>query len=359
MLFVFYLIIIIFLLFFRKKQKYSWLIAAFTIVVLSITSIDYADLTNYEPLFNYYNSGSFNDIFSVNNSVWALLCKFFYSIGLNYRGMVICLLFINYYLLHKAAKNLNCNENRFFGLFLIFPSLIQLVQLKFFTAFVIIALAYSILLLNKKKSIFIYTIMVLFASLIHSSVIVFLIFLFIKKKKINKNIIFIASIVLVIIFSLNLNFITNISKNIISEQQYERYVTDTITPSSFLWIVLIFFCWFICYCFSLLITKYSKLDKNDMQQLINNKNVISINLLLLTIPLLLLDRNMHRFLEMGYVILFFMVTSSFRDLKENKSYLPLILVLCVFLIIVMSIYTPYNTVLNPLFSFQKIVDIWR
>ena len=146
MLLSLYIIIILYLLLFRKKNNNAWVFAACMIAILSITTNDYADLVNYDPLFNYYNTSSFNFSFTMNNSIWALLCRLFYNIGFNYRGMVICLIFINYFILHFAAKNLKCDENKFFALFLIFPSIIQLVQLKFFTAFVIVTLAYSILL---------------------------------------------------------------------------------------------------------------------------------------------------------------------------------------------------------------------
>ena len=355
MLLILYIFVIVFLLIFRKKTKNSWLIAASIIVLLSITTSNYADLTNYEPLFNYYNMDGVIISSSTNNFIWALLCKLFYSIGFNYRGMVVCLILINYFILHKAALNMKCNENKFFGLFLIFPSVIQLVQLKFFTAFVIVVLAYSIFILEKKGSFITYILMVLFASLIHSSSMLFLILCLSKKDKLNKNVIFIISFILAIILSFNINFISEFSKAFISMNQYERYIVNTITPSSFLWILLIFISWLICYVFATIVNHY--INKNcNYENLIFKREIISIILLLLTLPLLLLDRNMHRFLEIGFIILYFMISS--QKIKYKNS-LDLILCLCICLIGVMFIYTPYSTVLNPLFSYETIVNIWR
>lgn len=359
MLIIFYIIAIFYLLLVRKRQKYSWIIAACIMVLLSITTHNYADLNNYMPLFNYYNSGDFNFSFSVTNFIWALLCKIFYYFGFNYRGMVVGLIFLNYFILHKACQNMQCNENKFFGLFLIFPSIIQLVQLKFFTATTIVVLAYSILLSDKKRATFIFIIMVIFASLIHDTTIVFLFLLFTKKDNLNKSIIFILAFILSIFLSINLNWITNLSKYFISAQQYERYVIDTITPSSLTWIITIFFCWMICYIFGLLIIKYAKKDSNVEYNSIFEKNIISIILLLLTIPFLLIDRNMHRFIEVGFIILYFMFGVTYKNINFNKDKLILLFCLIVSLTFVMIVYTPYESVLQPLFSYENFVNIRR
>ena len=359
MLLVPYIIIIIYLLLFRKRQKKAWIIATCAMILLSITTTIYADLNNYTPLFDYYNSINYRFSFSDTNFIWVLLCKLFYYLGFNYRGMVVGLLFFNYYILHKACQNMQCDENKFFGLFLIFPSIIQLVQLKFFTATTIVVLAYSILLSGKKRSTIMFIVMIIIASLIHNSTIIFLFLLFTKKSNLNKNIIFVASIILAVFLSVNLNRITYLARFFISIQQYDRYVIDTITPSSFLWILLIFISWLISYIFGLLIIGYVKKDNYIEYNSNFEKNIISIILLLMTIPFLLIDRNMHRFLEVGFIILYFMLGAIFKNLKYTKNKLMLLFCLCISLTFVMIVYTPGENVLQPLFSYQSIVNIRR
>lgn len=357
MLTVIYIIVIVYLLLFRNKQRYAWIIAASAIAILSITSTDYADLSNYSPLFDYYNSKVYTFSFSVNNWAWAILCKLFYTLGFNYRGMIICIVFINYFILHKAIQNIRGDENKFFALFLIFPSLIQLIQLKFFTAYVIVVYAYSILVLQKRNSTILFILSVFFASFIHSSAIVFLILLLIKNEKLNKNLIFVTSIILAIFIIFNMDFIINIAGRLISEQQYERYIVKSSTPSSYKWVLGICITWGICYIFALFVNKGSMQhkDKNNVLE----KGVIAINILVLTLPLLLLDRNMHRFLEMGFAILYCMIASVFSEKKIKKNNITFIFLLCVSLAIIMYIYTPYKTVLKPLFSYDKIINIRR
>lgn len=360
MILILYLIIIIYLLLFRRKEKRAWIIAAGAIAILSITTKDYADLQNYDPLFEYINSNNFNISLSVSNVLWALLCKMFYGLGFNYRGMVIGLIFIDYYILHRTALNMKCNENRFFGLFLIFPAIIQLVQLKFFTAYVIVAFAYSILMMPKKRSIPIFILLIVIASLIHSSATLFIILILAKKEKINKKNIFIISVIIMIAIIINMNFISNVSKFIISDKQYERYVNNTITPSSFVWMLMIFLSWLICYLFAITIGKKIKSNvENDYKSAIIQKGIIAINILITTLPLLLLDRNMHRFLEIGFAILYFMVSSLYKEEKVNKRNISLLLILSICIAIVMIIYTPYESVLKPLFSYEGIIKLRR
>lgn len=358
MLLVLYIVTILFLLFVKKTNKNTWVIAALLISLLSITSNFYADLDNYVPLFNYYNSKEFVLSFPNTNFIWVLLCKLFYMLGFNYRGMIIGIVFFNYYLLHRAAKNLQCNENIFFGLFLIFPSIIQLINLKFSLAFSLIVFAYSILCVEKKYSTICFFILTIIASLIHNSAFVFLLLIFAKKKKINMGRLFVIALIITVFIIFNLNTITHFVQHFISNQQYERYFTDTITPSSNIWILLIFLCWLISYIFGFLAINYINKDKENKYNNIFRKCIVVINIMVLTLPLLLLDRNMHRFIEIGFVMVFFMMSMILKG-KFTKNKMMLLFCMIISLITVMAIYTPYDSVLDPIFTYDEIVDIRR
>ena len=357
-----YLIIIIYILFIKKNQRFTWLLVAMCIAMLSITSSFYPDLDNYVPLFDYFNQSDVTITLSTTNYLWALLCKIFYFLGFNYRGMVICLIFVDYYILHIAAKNLNCDERIFFGLFLIFPALIQLIQFKFFTSTSIVILAYSVLIKNKKHSILFFILLMCVAMLIHNSTVVFLIFLLLKfkNKKVSTKLILVITIFMSLIFSLNIGIVDDISRLLISEKQIDRYITNTISPSSVLWIIIIYTCWLLCYIISFYILKHSKKDNVEINQILT-QDIIAINLLLLTIPLLLLDRNMHRFIEIGYVIMFFSVSIVMNKIEKrnNKDKLMLLFMICAILIFNTIIYTPFKSVIIPIFSYDGIVNIWR
>jgi len=358
MLIILYLLVSIYILFIKKNSKFTWLLVAGIIAFLSITTNFYADLDNYGPLFDYYNSGYVDINFSTTNFIWALLCKLFYMFGFNYRGMVIGLIFINYYIMHMAAKKLNCNENIFFGLFMIFPAIIQLVQLKFFTATALVIYAYSFLFEDNKLSIVKFLLLLGIAASIHSSNIIFLFLIFARKNKFNNKAFFSLVIILfTLIITLNLNSIINISQYFVSRQQYSRYFVNTITPSSNLWIILIFLSWLGCYLVSLFISK-SQVFEEETNKFFS-KHIISITLLLMTIPLLFIDRNMHRFLEVGYMILFIMSGFWLKDRKMNKNRIIIMVLLIFVLFFNAYVYTPYESTIKPIFSYDGFVNIRR
>lgn len=354
-----YVLICIYLLYFRKKNKNAWLIVALTIIFLSITSKTYADLPNYQPLFDYYNLNNVNITISTTNFLWAYLCKFFGFLGFNYRGMVVILIFINYYIIHLGLKNFMADENKFFGLFMIFPAIIQLIQLKFFTAFSIVFLAYSLYIKNGKYSSIKFILLTIFASLIHSSASVFLILIFCNNKKLNNNLLLIITIFFSILFNCNLSIITGLAKKYLSERHFNRYFVNSITPSSIIWILAIFSLWLVC----LLILKLiiSKVDKKENSKCyeILEKNDKSITLFLLTIPLLFIDRNMHRFLEMGFCILMLSISLCIRRDNMTKNNVMFLFCISLVLIIAMFIYTPYSSVLQPVFSYDGFISIFK
>lgn len=353
MLFLIYIFLIVFI-YFKKNDKRSWILVAAILTILSITSFTYADLDNYNNLFNYYSLSSTKITYSTTNVLWALLCKMFYLFGFNYRGMVVGLIWLNTYMMHKSLKNFSCNENIVFSCFMIFPAIIQLVQIKFFTATTIILFGYSFLVRNKRKSLAIYIICLIAAFFIHNSSVLFIIFILLNKQKINiKNILF-FSLLMTLIFSFNINRISNIARLFISEQQFNRYFVQTITPSSFKWILMIFVVWFLCY-----IIAYVTKKINVGFNIILEKNLSSIALLLITVPLLLIDRNMHRFIEFGYMLMFISLASvtNLKEKTKNNFYIKVITLIV--LLISMTIYTPYNSVLKPLFKYDKIVSIRR
>lgn len=357
MLIIPYIFLCIYLLFFRKKDKLAWLLVALIICFLSVTSTSYADIINYEPLFNYYNLANISSNPSITNITWFILCKLFYTIGFNYRGMILCLILIDYFFLHLGLKNLKVNENVFFGLFMIFPAIIQLVQIKFFTAFSIVFFAYTILIKNKKYSTIIFILLVLLATTIHSSVLIFLILIFSKNEKVNNKVLLIVTIAMSIFISLNLGFVTNISKYFISERQYNRYILNTSSPSTPKWIFTILLVWVACLILSKLIVKKGDIKDEKLSLLMKNESAITI--FLLTIPLLFIDSNMHRFIEMAYCILMTSISTIFYNKKYTKNKLMYIFIcICVFAIATL-IYTPYATALHPIFSYNGFTNIFR
>ena len=70
---------------------------------------------------------------------------------------------------------------------------------------------------------------------------------------------------------------------------------------------------------------------------------------------------MHRFIEIGYVIMFFSVSIVMNKIEKrnNKDKLMLLFMICAILIFNTIIYTPFKSVIIPIFSYDGIVNIWR
>lgn len=364
MLIVPYAIFIFYILFIKKTKKLTWAFAASLMVFLSITSTTYADLDNYVPLFDYINYVDLPIAMQTTGVIWACLNKMFYILGFNYRGMVAILLFVDYYLMHNAVRRLNGNENLYFGLFLIFPAVIQLVQFKFFTAFCVVFIGYSVLVTSEKFPRVKYLIFIMIAVLIHTSCVMFLLLLLIKMKHYDRKLFVLITAGMTLFMVILLNPIVSIISRYLNPRLSARYLTDSITPSSLTWIVLIIFVWLMSFIISSYLlskkTITSVIEKYDDGNIrVANYCGMAIEVLLLTLPFLLLDRNYHRFLEMGYSILFVIAGKYIKPPRYSRDKIIFILVFILLLLMVAYIYCPYETVLKPIFSFDGFIKLRR
>lgn len=364
MLIVPYVIVIFYILFFKRTEKSTWVLAASLMAFLSATSTSYADLINYVPLFEYVNYVELPVAAQTTGVIWACLNKLFYFLGFNYRGMVVVMLFLDYYLMHNAVRRLGGNENLYFGLFLIFPSIIQLVQFKFFTAFCVVFVGYSILVTSEKLSRVKYLGFIAIAFLIHTSCVMFLLLLLVKMKHYDRKRFVLITAGLTLFMVIFLNPIVSIVSRYLNPRLSARYLTDSITPSSLTWIVLIFIVWLVSYILSSYLLSNrafegTTITSDDSSFYVANYNGMAIEILLLTLPFLLLDSNYHRFLEMGYSILFVVAGMYITPPRYSRNKMIFILVLMVLLVIISYIYCPYETVLKPVFMFDGFVNVRR
>lgn len=362
MLIILYIILILYILFIKKNEKLTWLLAATMMAFLSITSETYADLNNYIPLYKFVNTVDISIGMKSTGIGWLLLNRFFNFLGFNYRGFVFVMLYVNYYLMHFSVKKLRANENMYFGLFLLFPSLIQLVQFKFFTAFCIVFLGFSFLVTSEKFPRIKYIISIIIASFIHTSSLMFILLILIKLKRYNRKVFAYISLILTIFIVLFLNAIVAFISRYLNANLTNRYFTDSITRSSTSWIIAIVLVWL----FLFLVSQYIMSKREFRTQLnvskegmfsIANYCTMTIEVLLMTLPFLLLDRNFHRFLEFGYSSLYLILGIYVIPPKYSKSKILLTLVVIVSLIIITLVYTPFDSVLKPLFSFDGLVNL--
>ncbi len=345
----------------QKKNKYYWIWCSLLLALIVNTTDEYADFLNYDSYFIKVGGYNYSIEYDGMPFGWYYLCRLFYNLGFSYRGMVIIIIFISCYLLHKFITYFDCKENFFWASFLIFPALIQCVQLRFFlgTSIVMFFLKY---LLTDKTNWLMYIAGTILASTIHASCMIFLIFLVLRIFKnitIKKSLIYCLSAFIVILLSINL--LPIIIKPLIPSVKFERYFTNSISKTSMSWFIQICFVWIMMCCYAIWFRSninYHLCDKKNLEYLANKLYMIPF-LLIVVLPFMKFDRNFHRFLEVGYYCVFILYCLYTKYRKGDKfNYFCIMGLLIISLILCAYIYYPYDAVIKPLLSFNQFNSIF-
>ena len=345
---------------FANQKKHFWLWCTILLIIMINTSINFADYDAYNKYYLLVGSGSIEPGYHGIPIIWYYLCLLFNKLNLSYNGMMAIILLISMFLINYRIKDLNINKNVFWSLFIIFPGLIQCIQLRFFLGTSIVLFGLIPLLNEKKYSLIKYVLCVIIAYYTHASCAIFTLFAFVPlfKRIGTKGTLFISLISVFLIY-FGLQYIPDVISPFIPSIKFERYFVSGISETNLSWFIQIALVWLVMFLTQKAIlsnvTKYFNEYINENDKNINSYNNIgkATILLIITIPFLMFDRNFHRFLEIGYVIMYILVSfylMKFIKKRENKFSIVLlsILILCV----VTYIYTPYETVLKPLFTFS-------
>lgn len=347
-----------------KRRKVYWVFVAAILSLISISTKTYTDIDIYTNIFDWTNAGTTN----FDNIGWALLCRIFYYLGFNYRGMIPFVISFSVWLISRACKRIDIQEEKILSLMLLFPGMMNIIQLKYFLAMSIII--YSITYLQKpdgRSYVFKYVLGIVVATLIHSASIFCIIFLLaIAFEKINtsKTIYYMLASLIVIIVSLK--FIPIIASKFLRAEVVSRYFTGAVEISSLNWIVEISISWGLMILVAWLNIKASGIAiKNPIKfksegQLFVSRSFTIICLVGVALPLLLYDQNFHRFVEIeyliGYMIVMYCEDNGNFGNRISKS------ILAVLLFVSIAYSMRYFVTLDrifPLFSWDGIVSLRR
>jgi hypothetical protein len=200
LLVVFYLVLAIYEHKSKKIKRTRFIAALIFIFFFGFRGYIGTDWYNYEI---YYNNISFRELSFVDKEIgYALLVKLFNLIGVNYLTFVLFLTIIQVYLWDKFISKYAISISLSYILIIaLFPILIDLQRN--FTSILIVINALPLLQKNKKKN---YLLMVLIGMLFHISAAVFIIFIFLKDKIINKKTLVLLLIIGIIVYTSQVNF---------------------------------------------------------------------------------------------------------------------------------------------------------
>lgn len=342
----------------KKRGKYYWLLCALLLCFIVNSSKNFADFDGYQVYYSAVVQGDNYVVQALGLPLgWFILCKAFAIIGLSLCGLYDAVIVFSFFLLHRFVLKTACNENIFFAMFLVFPALVQCVQIRYFLATSIVVYSFGFMFKEQNHNWMKYLIGVGIAFMIHNSCIIFayLVLIFAYENLTIKKSIVITVIGIALLYS-SLSYIPKIATIILPDIKYQRYFVSGISNSSTAWIIKILCVW-ILNMFLLLLMKYSSrqmfietsyVSVERPKFLIYNRIFATVSLLGVTIPLLFIDSNFHRFLEVGYIIGYVWL-SRYLSLSSNDKYSKIIIVVLYMAVLGICIYfyIPYRTIIYP------------
>ena len=375
MLYILYATTIIYCLVRGKNNKYLWVWIALLQCVLSVTSKSYADLEGYTQIFNLANSGI--SLFLIKDwpIMWLGICKMLGLCGFNYRGMVLIILVISTFLFHQYAKEFVKNKNTFWAMFLLFPALVNIVQLRFYlgTAIAVQSLRYLSTKQERKLWVIRYFAVIFLATMIHSSCIVFGLFILTKLMEDKSNIKIVFSSVLgVVAFSLLTQYIPKIAALFIDSVRMNRYFYAGSSAMTLLGQIKVSILWvmgIVTMSYCIYSSKKYFEFYNTYNELYDKRSLFIMCMCGICIPLMAFDANFFRILEFGYLITYVSVSNylsnSFERIEEKGLLIlpkksAIVFIGCiVILLFATSTYAPKDSVIEPLFRYDGIVKILK
>lgn len=218
-----YILLILNGVFFKNKIKIYDIFIILFLCLITFFSNDVADFENYEKAYTYISNGNiYNDL----GIGWYYLCKFGSFFNLTYIEFKIIIIFFSCILIRKTV-NYFIDDYRYstliWSLYLIYPSILDCVQVRYFLAEAIVIFSIRYLILSNIKNNIKYICLILIAFTIHSSSIFYIILLFIqlfgKKQKLLNYFIYINIFIIILMKQ----YIIRFASLFINVNRIERY----------------------------------------------------------------------------------------------------------------------------------------
>ena len=354
-----YFITVLFLILniYYKKSKILLLLDFILLMILLGFSYGPYDTMIFIDRFeNYKHYTDFTEI------LFNFIVQFGHGLNLNYRGFMLMTSLVELLLLFKFIKKNTKNPCYVIGLFIIYPMIIMFEQLRFFMAFIIVLLGAIDGIINKEKYYKIRAVIfICIASLIHSSCILYLIFLLCDIMSTKK--IAIISLILCIMLS-SLSFITpvmNFMSNFVGEEKISIISSEVDRLDGNYGRSFGTFCMIITFYLQYLFMKKDKFFWNNMidgkdKDFINR--ILKINILcLVCIPLtIFVSPAFYRIPQsamiLNYVVFSKYITSYGLKMRKNEFVFIFLNLFCAILLLVLLVHTKEaaNLIITPFFE---------
>ncbi|MBD5430748.1 MAG: EpsG family protein [Lactobacillus sp.] len=270
---------------------------------LTFVSTDVPDFANYQYVYQHINP---NQLFGMGKG-WYMLNDWGRNKGWDYPQFKTFLVFISLLLIFIAVRYfLGKNYNLIWGLYLFYPALLDIIQVRFFVTLGIFIFALIFLFQRKWWSIIIYVLLITLAVPIHSSAAFYYLFVFVpfieKRQKVFSVGIFIGTILLVFLKSPLQKFISMFAS---TRQQFYFESTTSLGTLLLLDLMVIVF-YFITYSINNEIVNSSIFSEKEKMF---SKFCVTINLLMLVlIPMGIVSPEFLRVQRASWLLFYMLLT---------------------------------------------------
>lgn len=153
-------------------RKSSRILDAFVICFLVFLACTNATHADYPAYSNWYYIGYLANP-DTYDSGWYLICMLGHRIGLAYNGVVGLMTALATILLFAALVRLRVNRSFFWALFLVFPALVNIVQIRQYLAISLVMLGFAFMLDRRFRGYLVFVACVLLATAFHRTAAVF------------------------------------------------------------------------------------------------------------------------------------------------------------------------------------------
>jgi hypothetical protein len=312
---IFFWIIILGATLIKRPRIFPIVVTAF-LVKLNYNAVNVADFNAYSSI---YNQISATQLYQTGYG-WYILNNLGRILGLDYNLYKVCSITICMIILWIVSKTMvGESSNLIFGLYLLYPALLDAIQLRFFTAMTMVLM--GILFLSKQKvwSTIVYVLIVLLAASVHTSVLFYLLFAaypIISKHREKLKYIVVASAIILMAFKSKLyNLIAFISND--RQMQYLDKSTGVTSGSGYIPVVTIasiFLLYLINHQIFQEISEDISFSETDKK---NSEMISGISLMMFfMIPLVMLSGEFFRAFRIMFVLTYISLAILVRNNKE-------------------------------------------
>lgn len=164
-----------------SKRNVFFLLLVLVVWILCCLNYNNIDYHNYVEAYNAYGNNDVYQSYYQMEKGFVILCKIFFSLGFSFFEFRIVFMTVYLIFLVKFIKRFSCDPRGVLILFMIYPFLTVYVQIRNAMAVGIVLYALKYLYEDRKRGNIKFIICVLLATLIHTTAIVYLLFVWANK----------------------------------------------------------------------------------------------------------------------------------------------------------------------------------